>query len=55
IKPGYYLNKMHWNSINLNGNIPDGLIKELIDQSYALIFGSFSKKIQQEILNDVNK
>lgn len=51
IKPGYYLNKDHWNSINMNGNVPDDLLKELIDQSYQLVFNSFSKKQQEEIMN----
>jgi len=49
ILPGYYLNKEHWNSVNLDGSIPDDLLKELIDQSYSLIFQSLSKKRQKEI------
>lgn len=52
IKPGYYLNKDHWNSINLNGDVPDDLLKELIDQSYHLVINSFSKKVQEEIKNN---
>ena len=51
IVPGYYLNKEHWNSIDLNGNVEDTLLKELIDQSYALILKSLSKVKQKEILN----
>jgi len=51
IKPGYYLNKDHWNSINLNGDVPDDLLKELIDQSYQLVLNGFSKKRQEEITN----
>jgi predicted DNA-binding protein (MmcQ/YjbR family) len=49
IKPGYYLNKEHWNSINLDGSVPDDLLKELVDQSYALVLHSLTKKRQSEI------
>lgn len=50
ILPGYYMNKVHWNSIKADGNVPDDLLKELLDKSYGLILSGFSKKKQQEIL-----
>lgn len=34
--PAYHLNKEHWNSIILNGTIPDKDIKRMIDESYEL-------------------
>lgn len=49
IEPGYYMNKTHWNSIDLNGSVPDDELKRMIDQSYSLIFQSMSKKAQAEI------
>ncbi|NCB42638.1 MAG: MmcQ/YjbR family DNA-binding protein [Clostridia bacterium] len=51
ISPGYYMNKLHWNSVKLNGKVPDDVIKEMIDQSYDLIFNGFSKKEQSRIKN----
>ncbi len=51
IVPGYYLNKEHWNSIDLNGDVEDSLLKELIDQSYLLIYNSLTKIKQKEIDN----
>ncbi len=50
IIPGYYMNKMHWNSIKADGDVPDELLKSLLDKSYGLVLGSFSKKKQQEIV-----
>lgn len=50
IKPGYHMSKIHWNTINVNKEVPDLLIKELIDHSYELVFRSLTKKIQNEIL-----
>lgn len=52
IIPGFYMNKVHWNSIRPDGKVPDDLLKELTDKSYNLILGSFSKKKQHELLND---
>jgi len=51
IVPGFYMNKVHWNSINPDGEVPDELLKELADKSYDLILAGFSKKKQAEILN----
>ena len=49
IIPGYYMNKLHWNSIFLNGNVPDDLLKKMLDESYKLIFQALPKKLQKEI------
>lgn len=50
IIPGYYMNKEHWNSIKLDGQVPDGLVREMVEKSYRLVLGGLSKKKQQEIL-----
>lgn len=44
IIPGYYMNKTHWNSIKADGNVPDDVIKELLDKSYNEILNKLSKK-----------
>lgn len=49
INPGFHMNKVHWNTITLNGNLPTAFVKELIDHSYELVFKSLTKKIQNEI------
>jgi len=41
--PGYHMNKMHWNTIILNGSIPDGEIKRMIDRSYCLVVKKLKK------------
>lgn len=51
IVPGFYMNKIHWNSIKPDGKVPDALLKEMADKSYNLILKGFSKKRQQEILS----
>lgn len=51
IKPGYHMNKKHWNTVEIDGSISDDMIKNLIDDSYDLVVMSFSHKKQQEIKN----
>ena len=56
ITPGYYMNKTHWNSINLlSDQVSDELIKKMIDTSYHLILKSLTKKRQQEIADGINR
>ena len=55
ILPGYYMNKTHWNSVKADGNVPDDLLKDLVDKSYTLVLKGFSKKRQQEILNKTDE
>ena len=50
IKPGWHMSKIHWNTIEINRDVPDSLIKELIDHSYDLVFSNLTKKSQTEIL-----
>ncbi|MDF2985935.1 MAG: MmcQ/YjbR family DNA-binding protein [Eubacterium sp.] len=51
ILPGYYMNKEHWNSVYLEGQVPQSVIKQMVDMSYQLIYKSLGKKLQQEIIN----
>ena len=49
IVPGYYLNKTHWSSILLNGTLPEEVLKQMLDDSYGLIFNALSTKARKEI------
>jgi predicted DNA-binding protein (MmcQ/YjbR family) len=37
VKPGYHMNKVHWNTVEIDGSISDSLITGWIDHSYSLI------------------
>ena len=52
IVPGYYMNKLHWNSVLLEGEVPEKILKEMVDESYNIIFQSLPKKKQREILGE---
>ncbi len=52
IIPGYYMNKLHWNSVKADGAVPDELLKSLLDKSYKLVLEALPKKTQREILSE---
>ena len=35
--PGYHLNKRHWNTVIIDGSMPDGAIRDMIEDSYDLV------------------
>jgi len=37
INPGWHLNKRHWNTVTLDGSLPDQMVRELIEDSYDLV------------------
>ena len=47
--PGYHQNKEHWNTIILNGSIPDKDVKMMIAESYDLISNNPSKRIYEAV------
>jgi predicted DNA-binding protein (MmcQ/YjbR family) len=51
IKPGYHMNKKHWNTIDIDGSISDDMLKNLIDDSYDLVVLKLTRKEQLELKN----
>lgn len=49
IIPGYHMNKKHWNTVMINSDVSDQLLKEMIDDSYQLVFLSLPKKLRDEL------
>ena len=47
--PGWHQNKEHWNTIILDGSIPDADIKKMIGESYDLVTNSPSKRIYEAV------
>jgi predicted DNA-binding protein (MmcQ/YjbR family) len=44
------MNKTHWNSLYLEGDVPDEVVRTMVKDSYQLILDSLSKKMQKEII-----
>lgn len=53
ITPGFHMSKLHWNTVELEMNIPHKLLCELIDHSYDLVVNKLTKKLKEE-LNQLN-
>ena len=43
IRPGYHMNRVHWNTVTLDGSVPDDVVREMMDDSYALVVRSLTK------------
>jgi predicted DNA-binding protein (MmcQ/YjbR family) len=43
IAPGYHLNKRHWNTITLDGSLPDQMVTDLLGDSYDLVVASLPR------------
>ena len=51
VRPGYHMNKAHWNTITLDGTIPAAELWEMIDDSYHLVVNGLTRA-QREALAD---
>jgi predicted DNA-binding protein (MmcQ/YjbR family) len=49
VRPGYHLNKEHWNTVTLDGSIDDDGIRAMIDESYRLVVASLTKAAQRQL------
>jgi predicted DNA-binding protein (MmcQ/YjbR family) len=48
--PGYHMNKRLWNTVILDGSIPQGEIERMMDNSFMLVVSKMAKKDQKSIL-----
>jgi predicted DNA-binding protein (MmcQ/YjbR family) len=49
IRPGYHLNKRHWNTITLDGSLPDQLVRDLVEDSYDLVVSALPKRVREQL------
>jgi predicted DNA-binding protein (MmcQ/YjbR family) len=49
IRPGYHLNKRHWNTVTLDGSLPDQLVRDLVEDSYDLVVSALPKRIRAQL------
>ena len=49
VRPGYHMNKVHWNTVIIDGTIRESDLKTWIDHSYELIVASLPKTVRQEL------
>jgi predicted DNA-binding protein (MmcQ/YjbR family) len=49
VRPGYHLNKEHWNTVTLDGSMPDDGVQAMIDESYSLVVKGLSKAMRRRL------
>jgi predicted DNA-binding protein (MmcQ/YjbR family) len=49
VQPGYHLNKKHWNTVTVDGEVPDERIREMVEDSYTLVRQSLTRKDQHAL------
>jgi predicted DNA-binding protein (MmcQ/YjbR family) len=50
ITPGYHLNKRHWNTVVLDGSLPEQMIADMVEDSYDLVVSKLSRARQRALL-----
>jgi predicted DNA-binding protein (MmcQ/YjbR family) len=50
VRPGYHMNKKHWNTVVLDGSIPTAEVRKMIDHSYELVVRSLGRSVAEKIL-----
>lgn len=54
IIPGWHMNKRHWNTIRVNGDLPEEFIFQLIKESYMLIVNSLPRAKRDSLLEIIS-
>lgn len=49
VYPGYHMNKKHWNSVEIDGSIPQKEVLKMIDDSYDLVISTMPKKLKEQL------
>ncbi|MGR6838323.1 MmcQ/YjbR family DNA-binding protein [Aliivibrio wodanis] len=49
IERGYHMNKKHWITVTIDGEVPIGMVKEWIDHSYELVVSKLTKSERMKI------
>lgn len=49
ITGAWHLNKTHWNGVRLDGNLPDDMVRDMIEDSYDLVVATLSRKQQEQL------
>jgi predicted DNA-binding protein (MmcQ/YjbR family) len=49
IRPGYHLNKRHWNTITLDGSLPDRLVRDFVEDSYDLVVSALPARVREQL------
>jgi predicted DNA-binding protein (MmcQ/YjbR family) len=49
VRPGYHLNKRHWNTVLCDGSLPDQMILDMVEDSYDLVVEGLPRRVRDEL------
>ncbi len=49
VRPGYHMNKQHWNTVTLDGSIDEAKVVSMIEDSYELVVRKMTRKDRQRL------
>jgi predicted DNA-binding protein (MmcQ/YjbR family) len=49
IAPGYHLNKRHWNTVLVDGSVPDAMVRDMVEDSYDLIVAAMPRAVRERL------
>src|ERR1700736_6081376 len=49
VRPGYHMNKKHWNTVEIDSGLPETELRKMIDHSYELIVESLAKTTRAKL------
>ncbi len=47
--PGYYMNKLHWNSVRPQGSVPEDILRDMLMESYSLVAAGLPRRVRAEL------
>jgi predicted DNA-binding protein (MmcQ/YjbR family) len=49
VRPGYHMNKKHWNTVEIDSGVPEAELRKMIDDSYDLVVMSLPKAVREKL------
>ena len=52
VEPGWHMNKRHWNTVTLDGSLPDRLVRDMIEDSYDLVVEGLPRAARARLITE---
>src|SRR5437879_10482583 len=49
VRPGYHMNKKHWNTVEIDSGVPEAELRKMIEHSYDLVVRALSKAQRDQL------
>jgi predicted DNA-binding protein (MmcQ/YjbR family) len=52
IRPGYHLNKRHWNTVTIDGSVADEMVLSMVEDSWALVVDGLPRSVRSRLTGE---